>query len=786
LIPIGVFVVVFGVYLYTLCPTVYWDDAGELIAACYTLGVPHPPGHPLYAILGKLFTLIPLASPAFRVNLMSAFFGALTCSILLQVVRELIQQEEESKRFADFGGVISAFCAAFSLIMWDQSIVAETTTLHTFFMLAVTLLVFRIDAAGAEDSRLTRRLLVFSFIFGLSFTNHVAGLFFAPSLACILIYRLRLRFFRPGRLIAMIVLFAVGLSVYIYLPIASRFDPAIDWGNPETLNNFLWVVTAKQYSSNLLRFPSGVIFLASLQKMGAMFLSNLTWVGILFAVIGVFRLWKTRKPVVVYGIVIILILFATSLNSAFIFAYLLPAVLMAVIWLGVGAAYLCSKAQLMRARFSRSLGRIVGNSAYCVSILLAVFLGFSHFSESNKRHYVYAHEYGRALLSSLPENAVLITGTADPLFISWYLQYCEDYRTDVKVITRNGLTRPGYLNQIRKQYPDLDIPDQFEYEGDKSIRPSHIQKKEAGLPWFADAYFRKLYELNSDKFPIFWEGIEANQLLIERFRPYEYVFYILPPGRRTSFQSRFPPSAEKIMERTGHDTATGKVYGNHFFNYGLYYHMHNDNAKAERYYEDSLKLNPHDARALNNIGSLIAERGDNEEAFERFLKAFHANPNDAASNHNIGEILLSRGNAQKAVPFFRRAIQADPGNFRDYHGLGLAYADRGNNRRAVEMLEKALKLEPESAETLASLGVAYLRLHDTKNARKFLKTAVQLDPDDAENWYNMACLQVLENDISGSSDSLKKALSLNHTAIYDLASKDPRLSPVLDSLSESE
>jgi len=53
----GVFATAFVVYVYTLCPTVYWDDAGELIAACYTLGIPHPPGHPLYAILGKLFTL---------------------------------------------------------------------------------------------------------------------------------------------------------------------------------------------------------------------------------------------------------------------------------------------------------------------------------------------------------------------------------------------------------------------------------------------------------------------------------------------------------------------------------------------------------------------------------------------------------------------------------------------------------------------------------------------------------------------------------------------------------
>ena len=52
------------VYVLTLCPTVYWEDAGELVTVSHVLGIAHPPGHPLYSILGHLFTLLPWGTVA--------------------------------------------------------------------------------------------------------------------------------------------------------------------------------------------------------------------------------------------------------------------------------------------------------------------------------------------------------------------------------------------------------------------------------------------------------------------------------------------------------------------------------------------------------------------------------------------------------------------------------------------------------------------------------------------------------------------------------------------------
>lgn len=87
-----VFLISFTVYLMTLAPTVYVGDSGELIAASYTLGIPHPPGYPLFTILGKIFiTFIPIGSIAYRVNLLSAFFASSTVLLLYFFLNKLIK-----------------------------------------------------------------------------------------------------------------------------------------------------------------------------------------------------------------------------------------------------------------------------------------------------------------------------------------------------------------------------------------------------------------------------------------------------------------------------------------------------------------------------------------------------------------------------------------------------------------------------------------------------------------------------------------------------------------------
>ena len=79
---------VFLLYIRTLAPGVWGFDSAELATGVYTLGIVHPPGYPLYIILGKFFSfVIPVSDLAYRLNLMSAIFAAITIWILYLVIK---------------------------------------------------------------------------------------------------------------------------------------------------------------------------------------------------------------------------------------------------------------------------------------------------------------------------------------------------------------------------------------------------------------------------------------------------------------------------------------------------------------------------------------------------------------------------------------------------------------------------------------------------------------------------------------------------------------------------
>ena len=74
-----------------MAPTVSYWDCGEFIATSYILGVPHPPGSPLFLIIGRIFSLFPISSDiAFRVNMISPIASALSVMLLYLIIVKLI------------------------------------------------------------------------------------------------------------------------------------------------------------------------------------------------------------------------------------------------------------------------------------------------------------------------------------------------------------------------------------------------------------------------------------------------------------------------------------------------------------------------------------------------------------------------------------------------------------------------------------------------------------------------------------------------------------------------
>src|SRR5688572_26639757 len=119
-------VAAFVVYALTLTDTVSGGDSGELISVAYRLGVAHPPGYPLYTLLAKLTTLVPMGAIAWRVSLLSALCDAAAAMVLCRAV--ILWTGSRA------AGVLAAGAFAFSPLVWPYAIAAEVFALNNLFV----------------------------------------------------------------------------------------------------------------------------------------------------------------------------------------------------------------------------------------------------------------------------------------------------------------------------------------------------------------------------------------------------------------------------------------------------------------------------------------------------------------------------------------------------------------------------------------------------------------------------------------------------------------------------
>ena len=192
-------------YTCTLAPTVTLEDSGELVVAADYLGVPHPPGYPIWTLLAWLFqwvfhfvTFQGQPNPAWSVGFMSAFFGAAACAVLsLLVSRSGFDMLRGIPRLTKVlgtstesllcwvGGVAGGLLFAFSSVLWSQSVIVEVYSLNAFFLTLILLLTYRWMCRPHED----HTLYVVAFLFALGLTNHQSLLFAIFGLVLAIAFR---------------------------------------------------------------------------------------------------------------------------------------------------------------------------------------------------------------------------------------------------------------------------------------------------------------------------------------------------------------------------------------------------------------------------------------------------------------------------------------------------------------------------------------------------------------------------------------------------------------------
>ena len=238
--PLFIVIALLPIYLLTMPHTVGQADTFEFQVVAPQLGIVHPTGYPLYLLLGKLFTLIPISSVAWRLNLASAVYGIGAMVFLYAIGRQ--------QRYHPLAALITAVIVGLTPTFWSQAIEAEVYTLHALVVMGVLWLIGRLLTDNAWHWQQNLALLL-----GLGLTNHLTTLFLLPGAA--LGYgwaspKETKTHFSIGRLGRLALLLALPLLLYLYLPwrwlvvngepmglarfvdwvVGGRFQGALQWG----------------------------------------------------------------------------------------------------------------------------------------------------------------------------------------------------------------------------------------------------------------------------------------------------------------------------------------------------------------------------------------------------------------------------------------------------------------------------------------------------------------------------------------------------------------------------
>ncbi|MEK6687878.1 MAG: DUF2723 domain-containing protein [Gemmatimonadota bacterium] len=191
------FAVVLAGYLYTLAPTVTFWDAGELIASSKILGIPHPPGTPLFVLMAHVWALLfPVGEFAWRTNLMSAAFSAAGAGFWFLSSHEVIDRaardlSDAARRWVSRGGAAAAaLISGFGFTQWQNSNETEVYSFATLTIAATVWLALRWRAHRGTP-RAGQMLLLAVYLGGLSIGSHLLALLVGPGLVLFLAAELR-------------------------------------------------------------------------------------------------------------------------------------------------------------------------------------------------------------------------------------------------------------------------------------------------------------------------------------------------------------------------------------------------------------------------------------------------------------------------------------------------------------------------------------------------------------------------------------------------------------------
>jgi len=431
-----VFGITFLVYLWSTPETVQFEDDGLFIMAAYFNGIAHPPGYPLYTIVGHFMSKLPIGSVAFRIHLLSGVFASLACGLIWLLTFKLLNNRDSA--------YLASLSFGFSGIFWSQAIIAEVYTLNILIIVLISCLL--IQYCNHEDPRSSIKILRWTgLIYGFGLSNHWPILILSTPMFLMLVWNVRQRL--VCQLCHVLPFVMIGLLPYVWMIYRSQMNPDISFYGPiSSWRDFLYIISREGYQQmdnsptagwwDKMMFGRYVLFDGWRQFAP---------VASLFVVAGLFSQWRLlgfkHSIALLAGylgntvILILLLNFDYDMGHQIVFrVYPLVAYFIMSVWLACGFQYVIS---ILNKNF-QPVWFILFLRKAGVFILCTVTF-FNNVSANYRANDEYADNYSRVILGQLERDAIFIVNSDFTVLPVGYLNKIEGVRDDVLLYQSYGL-----------------------------------------------------------------------------------------------------------------------------------------------------------------------------------------------------------------------------------------------------------------------------------------------------------------------------------------------------------
>ncbi|MFH1073854.1 MAG: tetratricopeptide repeat protein [Candidatus Firestonebacteria bacterium] len=739
-----------------------------MIAAAYTLGIPHPPGYPLYTILSKLMTFIPVAGIAFRVNLLAGLFGALSCSLLFLLLKTLRKTFHTNYKDAVFE--LTAFLLtlvfAFSRTYWAQSVQAKggLYTLNIFLIIILFLLIIK-----------NRNLISIGIISGLGLANHNT---FVP-VVLILFYcyyvelkrnlaEKRLKIF----LSAMAVSLFIAAVLYLYLFVRAKANPLLNWGDPSSLTNLFHHIFRSQYGTISEKTRSLEIFLGQSSWLFKNMFLQFTVIPCLLAIPGFFFIYRKRKDYFfVFILIFIFLTFGLTLMANFamnainlymIEVFFLPAYMVLIIFAVFGTAEIYSK-----------LPRLWNNVLLFSLGGLAIFCIFSNYYYSDRSKNFFAYDYGINLLKSAEKQGMLLVAGDNTAFSTAYLTMVEKKAPEYTIYDDYGLLFRNNDADLKK-IPATDYLNRLDYVKKLLLT--------SGRP----VYFVLGSHLHRDIYTILSKEYKAS--------PSGLLFKVM---KKTEKLNEFYYSSLSFRGISDNnifkDTLVNGIIAQYHYFFGEYLKLRGKQKDAEKHFAEANKYGENDEQIQNMLGVSSQESGNTYDAFDKAKKAVDIDPHSPEAWNNYGVALEHIGDLKSALFAYQKAVSLDKnelqylnnfagacfnaGDFPEavntylkissinertvnYNGLGMSYYKLGKTAEAEAAYKKGLSFGT-SFELNMGFANLYINTGRPSEAIKYYREALNINPAGEKAYNNMGVAYLQLNNLAQGEKMFLKAIGKN-------------------------